>query len=207
MHRKLIPFLIALNLIWSAAAFTYDAPEIFRIPFYLWPFIVICPVYPFLLALVWCFIKKEQLNSILLSFAAIPSAIYFLASLVYYPTWMMLNGFDWLALGQIFWVTFYGIQGLYLIQKYTPAKSAIILACLFLVISFGVQYFVHHSNDKNSYIDYTNFSSVLLLGEYVFLVTATLVLSLALYTKKNNSSTRIINNFHKINAPLSDTTC
>lgn len=141
MKRKIIYWIIILNLIWAASAIVYDWDNLSAIPYYLWPSLIICPVYPLLLFLTWASIyRQKKCNDYLLAFAAIPSIVYLIASMIYYPAWMAYNGFNWLAFGQIYWVAVYGLQGIYLYLNMSIAERAKRLVALFLVISLIVQY-------------------------------------------------------------------
>lgn len=141
MNKKIVLILIVLDLFWCIAALIYDLPAIKSIPFYSWPFIAICPIFPLLLAIVWYKkVLRRNTNSYLIAFAAIPSAAYFIGALIYYPTLMSANGFNWLNFGSIFWVAFYGLQGFYLLIANKLSKIPQLLAILFLVISFIIQY-------------------------------------------------------------------
>lgn len=182
MNKRLIITLIVSDLVWSISAFIYDYSAIVRTPVYFWPFLIVCPLFPFLLALVWVRIYKNTTpNDFLLAFAAIPSAIYLIAALIYYPTWMIQNSFDWLSFGQIFWVAFYGIQGIYLLLKFAFTKMALWLAGSFLLLSLTVQY----QTRTLGFQDFANFSDNLLLTEYTALeiIVLGLIISLTI-TKK-----------------------
>ena len=180
-YQRFVLAAIILNLVWAGSALVYDWPAMTRIPVYWWPFVVICPYYPFLLALVWRQIYCEhKLNRFLLAFAAAPSVIYFLAALMYYPTWMIKNNFDWLAIGQIFWVAFYGLQGWFLLKSQSVSPSAVGLACVFLLLSFAIQY----RYDTFGYLDTTNLSRPLILAEYSLLGLATVFLFLIIGTRR-----------------------
>lgn len=134
-------FLIFLDFFWSGGALWVDIPKLPGIPIWAWPFVVICPIYPFLLALVWLKIyRKQKPNQYLLAFAAIPSAIFGVLALVYYPTLMATNGFTWQDFGQIFWVLFYSIQGWYLLIKFKIARWPTLLVSLCLMIKFILDY-------------------------------------------------------------------
>jgi hypothetical protein len=114
----------------------------------------------------WIYIARGKSNQFLIAFAAIPSLIYFVAALLYYPTWMILNGFDILAFGQIFWVAVYGLQGIYLLNNFKIKNFPTIIVGLFLVASFAIQYFTK----TFGLFDTTNFSPWLVKGEYLVLV-------------------------------------
>ena len=180
MNKKIIFSLIFLNLFWAGAAFFYDLKTILHIPFYLWPFLVVCPVYPMLLAFVWHnILTKNKIDQFLLSFSAIASLTYFLAALIYYPVWMVVNNFDWLALGQIFWVGFYGLQGIYLLKKYRIGEQKMILVWFFLAVSF----FIDLLTKTYGYLDFSNISDQLLAIGLILVLF--LSLSISVYLNKN----------------------
>lgn len=158
-------FFILINFIWAFLALIYDIPAILDIPFYFWPFIIICPIFPALLAIVWWQKYNNKVNDYLFTFAATPSTIYFIGALIFYPTKMFFTGFNWLDLGQIFWVAVYGLQGFYLLSKYPTKKSAQILATSFLLLSFIIQY----QTKTFRYLDFDNVPLLILLFEYVVL--------------------------------------
>ncbi|HOE74687.1 MAG TPA: hypothetical protein PLC05_01520 [bacterium] len=135
-NKSFIFALIALNFVWTISSLAYDWSELTHQPFYLWPFLIICPLYPFLLALVWLKIIRQQTpNNYLLAFAAIGASFFGALSILFYPVVMLIEGFNWLTFGAIFWVLFYGIQGWYLLftPNTTLKKWPTILATLYLV--------------------------------------------------------------------------
>jgi len=167
MKKSKIVFLILINIVWAVAALIYDIPAIAKVPIYFWPFIVICPAYPTLLAITWWQIyKNKKPNNYLLAFAAIPSAAYLIGALIFYPTTMILSGFSWLDFGQIFRVAVYGLQGAYLLKKYPIKKSPLILVTVFLIISFIIQY----STKTYNYINLSVLSDIISLIGYSSLV-------------------------------------
>jgi hypothetical protein len=136
-----MPFLIFLDFFWSGAALWVDMPKLPGIPIWAWPAVVICPIYPILLALVWLKIyRKQKPNQYLLAYASIPSAIFGILALVYYPLLMAQSGFDWRNFGQIFWVLFYSGQGWWLILKYKFRKLPILGVCGYLTVKFILDY-------------------------------------------------------------------
>lgn len=173
--KKYYPLLILLNVVWALSALVYDWQAMRQIPVLLWPFIVICPIYPALLAIVWNRerIKKPQ-NSFLLAFAVFPSIIYLLASLLYYPAWMATNGFDWAAFGQIFWVLFYGAQAIYLYNKIKMPLLPRLSVAVFLATSFVVQY----RSNTYGYLDFISINRSFLLMGYAAMAAVLLLLVL-----------------------------
>ncbi len=173
-----IVYLIVLDFLWSAAALFVDLPKLGSIYPLLWPLVVICPVYPLLLGIVWLKIKKGQKpNPYLLAFSAIPSAAFGILALVYYPSKMVFQGFDLRDLGQIFWVLFYSLQGWYLLGrfkiKFAPAFVSFLFLCIALIVNFRFRTFGYLSLD-----DFPQFSTIVLLN--VGLVSAFVAALLAL---------------------------
>lgn len=116
--------MLIVDIFWSVAAWAYDLEKLKTISPLLWPFVAVCPVFPLLIALVLLpLYRKKKPNQFLLSLAAIPSAIYGLVALIFYPIAMVFQGFSWNAVGQIFWVMVYALQGFWLISKITSKKA------------------------------------------------------------------------------------
>ncbi|MEI7792399.1 MAG: hypothetical protein WCI57_02860 [Candidatus Berkelbacteria bacterium] len=165
LNHKFIIALIILDLAWASIAAAYDW-EVFRqVPVCLWPFLIICPVFPALLSLVWAQSLDFEPSNCLLAFGAIPSLIYFFAALIYYPTWMALNGFDWMTFGAIFWVLPYGLQAIYLILRHRVKFRFSVAAIIFLLVSFGIQYKTKTYGAQ----DFTNFSASLYNLDYLIM--------------------------------------
>jgi len=132
---KVIWIIFILDIFWSAAGFAVDIPKLSNIPAYLWPFVLICPIYPLLLALIWyMYIKKRPINQYLLSFATLPSIVFGVLAVVFYPTAMIYQGTSLRDIGQIFWVLFYAVQGLYLFEKNKFSALALFIPSLYLII-------------------------------------------------------------------------
>jgi hypothetical protein len=138
--------LIILDIFWSVAALIVDLPKLADIPSWAWPLILICPVYPFLLALVWWQISRgSQVNKYLLTFGAIGAVYFGVMALLFYPLTMIEGGFDWKAFGQIFWVAFYASQGAYLLRNRKFHLPAVLTADFYflakLIIDFKFKSF------------------------------------------------------------------
>lgn len=136
MHR----WLVLLNLIWGSSALWYDWEALVKLPVWTLPFILICPLFPFLLAAVWW--RWPHSPTWLYWLAILPSAVYGLLATFFYPLVMWHSGFDWLAALQIPWVWAYSAQAWYLLQKLSaPFCSSRWpwLASLYLTLSLGVQ--------------------------------------------------------------------
>lgn len=122
------------DLFWSAAAWLVDYSKLANIPLWGWPFALLCPIYPFLLALVWLMLlKQDKVNPYLLAFASIPAAVLGILALFYYPSKMYFQGFSLRDFGQIFWVLFYSLQGWYLLVS----RKIKIIPVLVTILFFG----------------------------------------------------------------------
>ncbi len=130
-----------LDLFWSVAALLYDATKLSSISWYLWPLVIVCPLYPLLLAIVFYKITKNKpVNQFLIAFATVGSASFSFLALAFYPMLMINEGFDILGLGQILWVLFYSVQGWYLISRFKLKVLAIIAVNVYLVVKFLLDY-------------------------------------------------------------------
>ncbi len=162
-----IPIVIFLDIIWAIVALIFDYPVLSQIKYYYWPFIAICPIYPLLLAIIWLLIiSRKSVNRYLLCFGVIPSIVYFIGAILYYPTWMFCNGFNFSALGQIFWVVFYGIQAFILADKITWR----IIPSLFVSIFIGFSFYIQYINHSFGYFDYSNISYHIEISIYMLIV-------------------------------------
>ncbi|OQA52284.1 MAG: hypothetical protein BWY43_00568 [candidate division WS2 bacterium ADurb.Bin280] len=137
----MLALLIILDFFWALAALFVDLPKLLEIPPYLWLIVAVCPVYPFLLALVFLrILKRRKVNHFLLSLASFPSAIFGVLALVYYPLKMSHAGFNWIDFGQIFWVFFYSLQGWYLLINKKISFVALFSAFCFLCAKLIIDY-------------------------------------------------------------------
>jgi len=176
LSHKIIFSIIIFDLVWAAMAAVYDWEIFSRIPIYLWPFLVICPIFPALLSLVWLQSLESRPNKFLLAFGAMPSVVYLFAAIIYYPTWMILNGFDWMTFGAIFWVAAYGLQGLYFLSKYCVERGQLFFVAIFLIFSLTVQYLTKTYGAQ----DFTNFSQTLFIAEYFIVALFVIIFSIFL---------------------------
>jgi hypothetical protein len=167
--------LFIVDLAWSGAAWVVDYDKLFIIPVWAWPFCLVCPIYPLLLAIVWYKKAKNiRVNDWLMAIAVIASSTLGPLAIVYYPLKMINNGFDILDFGQIFWVLFYSIQGWILLRERISNKVAVISAVLFLVVKFTIDL-------KYLSFDYLDFSSLQhnqLVGLYILAVSLSLSLGI-----------------------------
>ncbi|OQB06322.1 MAG: hypothetical protein BWY19_00313 [bacterium ADurb.Bin212] len=176
MIKRISLAFILLNLIWSAIAFFVDYKVIGNIPFYFWPFTIICPLFPFLLFILWLREHfRKNTRDLWLSLFSIPPIAYFFGSLIYYPYWMLQNGFNLYAFGQIFWVAFYGIQGIWFSIKRKNDLKYDLVAISYIVISFIIQYF----GETYGYFDTSNISNLAMAIIYALIVLLTLAIVLA----------------------------
>ena len=115
-NQKFLIFLIVLDLFMTASAIFVDWSDFFSVPWYLIPFVSICPLYPLLLAIVfWKFRRKGSFSQPLLHFTLMGIIGYGIMAYIFYPTFFVTRGFGWYELGNIFWVTIYASQALLLI--------------------------------------------------------------------------------------------
>ena len=95
----------------TAAAMTIDYLDFVETPFYLWLFVPICSLYPFLLALNYLiYLRRRIFSQILLNFTAVGIVSYGIMAFIFYPLYMYEHGFSWYEFGNIFWVLLYGSQ-------------------------------------------------------------------------------------------------
>ena len=140
-------FLFFLNLVWSGAALIYDLPAIASIPLWAWAFVIVCPLYPFLLALMWWYrLKKKTIPPFLLGFGGLASAFYGILALIFYPLLLHYDHFSWNAILQIFWVWAYAIQGWYFFLTSPPPTRIRAATCLFLATSLVIDYYTQGFN-------------------------------------------------------------
>jgi len=167
MSKKLLCILLGLNLFWAFSATIYDWQAIQNIPFFYWPIIIVCPIFPLLLAILWYLKSRNgKVNQFYLSIIAIISFSYGLGSLFFYPTIMHYNGFDWLNFGQIFWVWFYASQGLYLLVK----EKGNIWGEVVGISIFSVSVWVQIRTNSFGYLDYSTIPREILNFEFIGLI-------------------------------------
>lgn len=172
--KRYAKLLTLLNVILSLSALIYDLPAIKNIPLIYWPFIVICPIYPALLAVCWHKITRVQkINPLLIAFATIPSIIYFVGAALFYPLWMAHNGFNIYALGQVFWVALYGLQAIYLYFILRVNYRATLMVISFLATSFLIQ----HKTKTYGYLDLTNMPENQIISIYLILIIIAVAIS------------------------------
>lgn len=174
-------FLIILDLFWAGAALWVDLPKLADIPPWAWPVVIICPVYPLLLAIVWRQIMKgKKPNQYILAFGALGAALFGILAIVFYPLTMIEGGWNWRAFGQIFWVWFYSAQGWYLIFKYRIKLFPALVAFSYFLIKFTLDY----RFKTFGYLDFSGLSDLALASLYIIAVGAALLGSVLFLKKK-----------------------
>jgi|GEM_PF-2447288 len=132
--------IVVLDLIIGTTALVYDWGTIVSLPIWLLPVIIICPLYPFLLAGVWWRLQNHRGSTWLYAGAVIPSAMYGVLALIFYPMVMVATQFSWTNLLAEIWVWLYASQSWYLLKKYPPVKLfPIIVASIFILAAFLFQ--------------------------------------------------------------------
>lgn len=156
--------LFVLDLFWSAGAWIVDYGKLFSIPVWAWPFCLVCPVYPLLLAIIWYRKARNVVaNEWLMAFAILPSVVLGPMAIAYYPLKMINSGFNILDLGQIFWVLFYSVQAWSMINEKIRNKTAVVCATFFLIAKFTID-FLYLSFD---YLDLGSLQDSQLLDLYL----------------------------------------
>jgi hypothetical protein len=115
--------------------------------------VAVCPIYPLLLALLLLqlYLKKSP-NQFLLAFGAIPSIVFGVLAILFYPIAMIYQGFSWNAVGQIFWVLVYAGQGFWLYGKFKINRLPFFISSLFLAFVL----FFEFATKSFSYFDFSN---------------------------------------------------
>jgi hypothetical protein len=164
MSPRTASFLIYTYFGMFLVALVYDYPVITTLPWYSLPFIVICPIYPLLIA---AHLSRQKPHPTLQAFATIPPAVYGGLALCFYPLHMASNGFSWYGVGQMLWVLLYAIPALFLLP--TRHSLGTFLACCFIGVSLTIQYYTL----SYGYLDLAGLSAVqrlLLLAIGFFLI-------------------------------------
>lgn len=109
--KRLLWILILLDVGMAITAFTVDFSDFSVVPWYLWVFVPICPLWPALLTVNFLTFKRTgRFWNPLLHFTAIGIISYGIMAYIFYPTYMLTHGFAWYELGNVFWVTLYASQ-------------------------------------------------------------------------------------------------
>lgn len=162
--------LVILNLVMVFGAMTIDYKDFVETPFYLWIFVPICPLYPFLLAVnyIWYLLRRAW-PQFLLNFAAVGIISYSAMAFIFYPLYMYENGFGWYEFGNIFWVLLYGSQ-IFLIWPHLrriSASSYVFIALYFFAKDFLDRFSVTYSYQRygllGDWLQNTLFIAILIL--------------------------------------------
>ncbi len=132
--------LVVLNVTMSLVALTVDWQAIQAVPAALIPFIVICPIYPFLLALIWMHKLHRRTIPLFLQAALLPTATYGVLAPLYYVTHSFVTVFSWNDMGQIGWVLLYAGQAMYLLLTTKMSRAALFWGGCFSAVSLCLQF-------------------------------------------------------------------
>ncbi len=136
-----LQLLVVLNVAMGLIALTYDWQALQAIPPLLLPVIVICPIYPFLLAVIWVHrLRKRVTPSWIVALAVIPAATYGVLAPLFYITHSYVTVFSWNDMGQIVWVWIYAAQAIYLIFTTKIDRTAAFWATCFIILSLFMQF-------------------------------------------------------------------
>ncbi len=117
MVKVLVWFLVVLGFLMAGLALNLDLHDFVETPWYLWPWVPICALYPFLLALNYLyFLWKGEFPWFFLSFTVFGALGYGLIAPLFYTLYMVETGFGWYELGNIFWVWLYAAQAYFLLR-------------------------------------------------------------------------------------------
>lgn len=170
MKNKWLFVLIALDITWAGIALAYDWPKLADYPLYIWPAVIICPLYPALLAYIWYKIAmRKRPNNFVLTLATVGSAFFGLLAPVFYSLVMLSEGFNFLTFGAIFWVAFYGTQGWLLLAKSISVLKAywLILVTILLTIKITLDWryatFDYFTEGRPAYLNAAVFSAYAIL--------------------------------------------
>ena len=168
-NTKSFKMLILLDLFLVTGSTLVDWHWLSSVKWYLLPFAPICSLYPLLLV-VWLILYrlKKNIPPFLTSFIFIAIAAYGPMAWVYFPSYMVWYGFDWIIFGNIFWVTAYALQAFVIKTeiKPLPAYQYFIIIAYFLFKDYADFYlgsFWDIVNDYPSTLKYLLLVSMLSL--------------------------------------------
>lgn len=170
--RRLVWILAFIGLAMSAIALRIDLHDFTETPFYLWLFVPICSLYPFLLALnyVW-FLRKKMFSPFLLVFTLFGAIGYGIIAPFFYAYYMVQNGFSWYEFGNVFWVWLYASQAFLLWPYLRPHLKELPLWQLCLVaIYFFTKDFLDRFSVTWSYVRFGVVSIDLMNGIFALLL-------------------------------------
>lgn len=118
LSRPVCWFLAVLGFAMTCGALVIDLHDFVETPVYLWAFVPVCSLYPFLLAINYLlFLIRGKFSQFLLQFTLFGIIGYGIMAPFFYAYYMYENGFAWYEFGNIFWVWLYASQAL-LLWKY-----------------------------------------------------------------------------------------
>lgn len=167
-------FLIALDLFMAGAAFYVDFKEFLIVPWYLWIFTPICPIYPLLIALNLIIYKKRGgFFQPLLHFTLIGALSYFIAAFIFYPAYMITHGLKGYEIGNMLWVALYGSQ-IFLLWPYLkkiPFWWYLIFGAYYLTKDFldrfSITFSYQREGDLSGFIANFLFATIVLLHLFI----------------------------------------
>ena len=108
--------LVALGFLMAGLALNIDLHDFLETPWYLWPWVPICALYPLLLALNYLyFLRKGEFSRFFLGFTVCGALGYGMIAPLFYILYMAEHGFAWYELGNILWVWLYAAQAYFLL--------------------------------------------------------------------------------------------
>lgn len=174
--RGFLLFLVCLDLFMAISATYIDWGDFFEVPWYLILFVPICPIYPLLLAInFWKFWRTGEFSQPLLHFTLIGTIGYGIMAYIFYPTYLISEGFGWYEFGNIFWVTLYALQTLLLLPHLEKISFALYAPMLVYFLAkdfldrFGDTFSYHRAQIFSEKIENFLFVSILFLHLFAFL--------------------------------------
>ncbi len=155
ISRKLALFLAALGFSMAGVALSVDLHDFVETPWYLWLWVPICSLYPFLLGVNYLFfVWRGEFPRFLLIFTLVGIFGYGMVAPVFYGLYLFEHGFGWYEFGNIFWVWLYAAQG-FLLLPYVRRVSCLPWWQFFLVAGyFFVKDFLDRFSVTWSYVRY-----------------------------------------------------
>src|SRR3989338_3304486 len=139
LSRSTCWFLSFLGFAMALLALRIDLHDFVETPYYLWMFVPVCSLYPFLLTLCYLFfLKKGYFPQFLLHFTLFGIIGYGVIAPVFYAYYMFEQGFAWYEFGNIFWVWLYASQAFLLwpYVKKIPWWQFLLIVAYFLIKDF-----------------------------------------------------------------------
>lgn len=185
LGRRSALMLAALGFAMAGIALGVDLHDFLETPWYLWPWVPICSLYPLLLAIQYLmYWRTGRFPAFLLCFTVFGIIGYGIIAPVFYAAYMVENGFAWYELGNIFWVWLYASQAFLLWPYLQEVLKKLPLWQLFLVfIYFLIKDLLDRFSVTWSYVRYGTLSSLALDVVFVVLVSIHITL-LAVFLRR-----------------------